>query len=295
MSTNDPASGLVWRAEPERARPERANVQGGADPVMVRAYAGDHKGATAFFRNRPLLRVATAFLASKCPDVCRVLFHACSVGAEPYSLACWWHLERRDHRLGRLEISATDIEPSFLRVAEIASYPNGVVQGMTPRERELFVQDGSGLRVADEVRSMVRFLPATSFVDGQVDGEFDAVFVMNALTYVSAEQQSAAIARCAASARHLLGLTAFHPETIKRDVGSAGFAPLVTSHREIHEAWGDRLVNGPVAPASNEYSWQLPPYDTPTIDREWRYGSLFIRNGLPQNGELEASRGKSIN
>lgn len=57
---------------------------------MMRAYNGGHKGAAAFFRNRPFLETFFPALVSRCESPIKVLVHACSLGAEPYSLAQWW-------------------------------------------------------------------------------------------------------------------------------------------------------------------------------------------------------------
>jgi chemotaxis methyl-accepting protein methylase len=60
---------------------------------MIRVYSGDSKGATAFFRNRTLLETIARLLHDQ---RYRVLFHACSVGAEPYSFAIYCRLRGVD-------------------------------------------------------------------------------------------------------------------------------------------------------------------------------------------------------
>lgn len=54
------------------------------DPIMIRAYNDGHKGATAFFRNRPFLDTFFSILKSRCAGRIKILVHASSVGAEPY-------------------------------------------------------------------------------------------------------------------------------------------------------------------------------------------------------------------
>src|SRR5262245_53470135 len=98
---------------------------------------GTHNGVTAFFRNKAFLTTFTDLLREL--DHPRVLFHACSVGAEPYSFAILWH-----HRVGApIQIDATDIEPEFLTIAQTLQHP----------------------LLTDEIRHLVTFLPASSVTD----------------------------------------------------------------------------------------------------------------------------------
>jgi hypothetical protein len=272
------------RIATSRTVPAEAAAIGESSPTMIRAYHGTHVGATAFFRNRPFLDILSRQLSLRCAGTPRVLFHACSVGAEPYSLGAWWcrHYDRP------IDIVATDIDERFLEVAREAIYPEGAIEGLDSRERLDFETRKDGrIRVADAVRRLVRFLPARSFLTC-VEGErFDAVLIMNALTYVTPREQSVAIAGAAVNARHLLGLTAFHPDSIATDLASNGFAPLRDRQREIHDAWGDRLVTDLPKRGTPEYSWQLPSFDTAMPDRDTRFCSLFARC----NAEAPAAAG----
>lgn len=268
---------VKWHAEPDRTETRRASAQGGADPVMLRAYCEDHKGATAFFRNRPLLDTVIAYLASKCPARCRVLFHACSIGAEPFSLAAWWLLRFGGTQANRLQITATDIEPGFVEIGKRAVYPAAVLDGMVGREKALFSPHQQGVQVSSQVREMVRFQPPMSFLDGDPGGDYDAVFVMNALTYVTPDEQTRSIQRISQYCRHLMGLTAFHPDTIEADLTSVGFAPLAANRERIHNAWGDRLTDAPLSPGTPEYSWKLPSFNPAAPSAKWRFSSLFER------------------
>jgi chemotaxis methyl-accepting protein methylase len=63
-------------------------------PKMIRVYSGNNKGATAFFRNRPLLKTLSGLLAGQSPSV---LFHAASIGAEPYTFAVHCRMYGRAH------------------------------------------------------------------------------------------------------------------------------------------------------------------------------------------------------
>lgn len=251
-----------------------------ADPIMLRAYNDGHKGATAFFRNRPFLDTFFSVLESRCAGRIKILVHASSVGAEPYSLALWCLNRVFRQRANRfdIDIAATDIDSGFLAFSQLASYPDGLLAGMTEEEQSWFERNEGQIVVPSRARNLVRFLLPMSFVDGAPGEVFDAVLVMNALTYVSAADQAIALDRWAGYTRHVLAATAFHPDSIMDDLIRSGFTPCMDNHRDIHEAWGDRLTMKPVAPDSPDYSWRLPPYDPSVSDHAYRYGSIFLRD-----------------
>ena len=263
-------------------------MQGVVEPKMIRAYSGARKGATAFFRNRPFLDAFFSVLQGREGRSAKILVHACSVGAEPYSLALWW-LHRIVPVCGNateIDIAATDIDPDFLGFAKRAVYPVELLTGMSNEERSWFDVHGEEMRVPDEAMRRVRFLEPMSFVDGEPGEQFDAVLIMNALTYVSASEQSAAIDRLAPCSPSVLGITAFHPDSVVDDLVRQGFVPCMRNHRLIHESWGDRLSKQPVSSESPDYSWRLPPYDVSVTDYAYRYGSLFVKPWLV--GEMPA-------
>lgn len=250
-----------------------------AEPIMIRAYNNGHKGATAFFRNRPFLYTFFSALKKRCKKQIKILVHASSVGAEPYSLALWWLHRILPNGSGEvnIDIAATDLDSGFLIFAQQASYPKALLTGMTAEEQSWFDKGDEKIIVPAEARRLVRFLEPMNFVDDEPGEVFDAVLVMNALTYVSTTDQSLAISKWAGHVRHILGITAFHPDSITTDLISSGFLPCMDNHRQIHEAWGDRLSKKPVSPHHSDYSWRLPPYDDSISDYAYRYGSVFFR------------------
>jgi chemotaxis methyl-accepting protein methylase len=245
------------------------------EPVMLRVYNGANKGATAFFRNRPLLSTLMQELAALEQPRVSVLVHASSIGAEPYSLALW-HLAHSASSF-ELAIHATDIDAQFLAMAQKGEYPADLSRGLTAVEKSWFESHGNVLRVPAAARSMVNFLPPMNFVRQRPEGHYDAVLIMNALTYVTPAEQRLAIAGAAQSSRSLLALTAFHPDSIRADIEAVNFEPVMASHQLIHESWGDRLTDNPIDPGSQEYSWRLPRYDGSRVDAAWRFGALFRR------------------
>ncbi len=250
-----------------------------ANPVMLRVYDSDKIGSTAFFRNRPLLDTLAALFRASGKDTLDVLFHACSIGAEPYSLAAYAAMIGLDTHL-RLNIHATDINPAFLAHAHQAVYPEGVLAGMSEAERACFEPHTAGtVRVHPDIAARVTFLPPASFVDFTPERHFDVVFVLNALTYVSAEQQATALRNIAGYNTWLLVTSAFHPDTIRTDILECGYAPVTDNIQAIHDAWVERIRHNMIArPGSPEYSWMLPPF-APVEDYRYKYCALFQKNG----------------
>jgi hypothetical protein len=248
-------------------------------PVMLRAYNDGHKGATAFFRNRPFLETLFGALDLARKDRVRIFVHACSIGAEPYSLALWWlHQVQPAHPGVTLEIVATDIDPEFLHVAQQGCYPEQILSGMTEQERGWFLRDGEAVVVPDAARALVRFVTPMNFVTDGPAEQFDVVLIMNALTYVTEQEQGTALFNAARYARRMLCITAFHPDSIRDDMERIGFSPCPINHREIHEAWVERLFTEAVEPGHPDYSWRLPPYDISRVDYGYRFGVIFHRN-----------------
>lgn len=245
------------------------------DKTMLRVYSGESKGATSFFRNRPLLGALMRLCAGYPKRRIKVLFHAVSIGAEAYSFAAYCRMfglqDSHD-----IQVFATDIDASFLEFAREARYPASILDSMTQAERRCFVALGEGsVRPADEVCGMVRFLPPISFVEAVSEESFDFVFVMNALTYVSEREQTIALRNIGSYNCGYLVATAFHPDSIESDLRRNGYLPLTGDLEEIHEAWGERIrIDDPPSPGSPEYSWVLPPFSK-VPGYEYRFCAIF--------------------
>lgn len=246
---------------------------------MLRVYDGRQIGATAFFRNRPLLDTLFAQFLASGRDTLNVLFHACSIGAEPYSMAAYAAMNGLDAHL-QLNIHATDINPAFLAQARQAIYPQDVLADMSEAERACFEPHGEGsVRVRADIAARVNFLPPASFVDFTSEHIFDVVFVLNALTYVSAEQQTATLRNIAGYNSWLLVTSSFHPDSIRDDILECGYRPVTDNIQAIHEAWVGRVRHNTVAqPGTPEYSWMLPPF-APVEDYQYKFCALFQKNG----------------
>lgn len=189
-----------------------------AAPVRLRAVQGSYIGTTAFFRNRAFL----AQLADEAERLAadgrrlRILVHACSIGAEAYSVAIYLKLRCPDLDF---ELSATDIAPGFCAYAAEAKYEGGVLAALSPEEMACFeaLPDGK-FRVGAAIREHVQILPAQSFVSFQPDGVYDIVTISNALCYVTAAEQATALDNAASYNSGVLAATAFHADSIADDL-----------------------------------------------------------------------------
>lgn len=248
------------------------------EKTMLRVYSGESKGATSFFRNRPLLRALMRLCAGYPKRQIKVLFHAGSIGAEAYSFATYCRMFELQ-RAHEIQLFATDIDASFLDFAREARYPEAILEPMTELERTYFVPSGSGfVSPCDAVRSMVGFLPPISFVEALSDETFDFVFVMNAITYVTELEQSIALRNIASYNCGYLVATAFHPDTIENDLTRNGYVPVTVDLERIHDGWGERIRTADLPlHGSPEYSWVLPPFST-TPGYEYRFCAIFEKS-----------------
>jgi chemotaxis methyl-accepting protein methylase len=196
----------------------------------------------------------------------RLLFHACSIGAEPYSFAVMCQMRG----IKNVEIHATDISNEFLEFAQKAHYPATAADDMSAEEKTFFDVSGGQLCPVASVRSAVTFLPPCSFVDSVLTESYDVVFVSNALTYVTPAEQATAIANISHYNMRYLVLTAFHQQTIKPDLMANGYEAVPDNLEEIHNSWGDRIAKD----APLDHSWMLPPFSK-IQDYEYKYCALF--------------------
>ena len=212
-----------------------------------------HIGVTDFFRNKAFLETLTDLLRDlDCP---RVLFHACSVGAEPYSFAILWR-----ERVGTpIEIEATDIEPEFLRLALSLEHP----------------------LLTNQIRDMVTFLPACSVTTFSSVKTYDAVICMNALCYLTPEEQVRAVWKMSSHAARYLCVSAADPKSLKRGIREANMRPVWKNWLAIYYGWGERLSLRPRGKA-----WKLPYI--PLLLTHWRYAgtSIFARELAVVDPEL---------
>jgi hypothetical protein len=222
-------------------------------PVRLRPAIGDAIGTTAFFRNRILFDTLLDQIAASTQQEVSVLFHACSIGAEVYSLVVQYLVRKLDQQFS-LQCYATDKQPSFVDFARAASYPPEIIKGCGAEELRYFVVSDGEVKPADAVLARTEFLEASAFDTFTTTRKFDVVCLLNCLLYVPAATQSRVLAEVSGYNKRWLVTTGFHPETIKGDLQANGYSPILANIEQIHNGWTDRLRAEPIPAA------QLPPH-----------------------------------
>jgi chemotaxis protein methyltransferase CheR len=159
---------------------------------------------TYFFRNPEQFHALAGVVV---PDRMRVraaarrldvLSMACATGEEAYSLAMVVH----DAVTGpgwTVSVLGVDLNRAALRVAENARYTQWSLRAMPPALRRRWLRpEGSSVRVAEEIRRLVRFTWGNPAVDGAgwwpPDG-YDVVFCRNVLMYLTPWHAAAVLTR----------------------------------------------------------------------------------------------------
>lgn len=245
-------------------------------PVRLRPTDQTWIGTTAFFRNRPLLRTLLSRVAGAPPDRMEVLIHACSSGAEVYSLLIAWRLHPLLKHIP-IEVTACDISASFLEMVRAGEYPAEILTGLSSEEASFFEPGEDGcVVVSPELRSLVTVVGPASFVNFDCPGQWDLVILNNAMIYVAPDLQAGVYREVAGYNRRWLVTSAFYMDTIASDLSSSGYRPITDDMEAIHGAWRDRQADPsmgtPLPP------WALPPFSR-VPDYEYRYCAFFERKG----------------
>ncbi|MBV1915185.1 MAG: hypothetical protein KUG72_07350 [Pseudomonadales bacterium] len=249
-------------------------------PVRLRPTTEHSIGTTAFFRNRPLYDVLLEELKAQGKNHYKLLFHACSIGAEVYSFIIQYALGGYIEDF-IIEISATDLEQGFVEYARNGHYPADILIGMSESERSFFADDGANVSVVADLKQVANFLDASSFLDFKTDQVFDVVFLLNTLIYVPEDKQALAVDKIASYDKSILVTSAFHMSTIKDDLVRNHYQPVLTRQQEIHNSWTDRRMEtgtGVLAPGIYT-DWRLPAFSE-IEGFEYKYCALFRKTHL---------------
>jgi len=144
---------------------------------------------------------AAASAGQRSRDV-RIWSAGCSTGEEPYSLAmCLLHNFPPLSGWG-LHVHASDLSTRALDRAYTAVYPEERASDVPPAYLRRFMLKGTGasvgrVRVAPQVRALVRFERLNLNGPFSVPGPFDAILCRNVLIYFDAESRRRAIRRLA--------------------------------------------------------------------------------------------------
>lgn len=146
---------------------------------------------TSFFRDAVCFellheRLVPALLTrARCERRLRIWSAACSTGEEPYSVAMGLRTRFPELSTWKLEVRATDISRRVLAKAAEGRYSAREIGRGLPREllERWFVPEGRDWRVAESIRSLVRF-EVQNLQKPFPSGEpFDLVFLRNVLIY----------------------------------------------------------------------------------------------------------------
>src|SRR5690349_13316109 len=130
----------------------------------------------------------------------RIWCAAASTGEEPYSIAMTV-MEHYRYVWPPVSVLATDVDTSVLAVAEAGVYPQDRVQSLSKSRLRRFFRRGTGahegdVRVADDVRALVRFEPLNLLdEEWQVRGPLDAIFCRNVMIYFDKATQYRILSR----------------------------------------------------------------------------------------------------
>lgn len=157
---------------------------------------------TFFFRDRApfdQLREALPLLMRERENHRQIRFWsaACSTGQEPYSIAMILDEEARRLAGWSVDILATDISEAVLATARAGLYNQFEVQRGLPVAHLLryFRQEGERWRVAEHLRTRIRYRAFNLISDFSELGRFDIVFCRNVLIYFDVQARAAVLDR----------------------------------------------------------------------------------------------------
>lgn len=164
---------------------------------------------TFFFRDRApfdlFAQVILPYLltARNAERALRIWCAACSTGQEPYSLAMT--IDEQASRLTgwRIDLRASDVSRSAIRAASDGVYNQFEVQRGLPARVLLryFTREGEQWRIAEHLRSKVRFSHFNLLRPFDEHGQFDVIFCRNVLIYFDPATRRDILARLARSLR----------------------------------------------------------------------------------------------
>jgi chemotaxis protein methyltransferase CheR len=145
---------------------------------------------------------------------------ACSIGAEPYTLAMVLADLAQQSSGPRYNIVATDISTEVLATAVAGIYPEAMIQPVPPELRRRYVlrskdRSRQQVRIVPELRAAVRFARVNLMeAPYQIEREMDVIFCRNILIYFDKETQQAVLQHLANHLRPGGFLFLGHSETL---------------------------------------------------------------------------------
>jgi chemotaxis protein methyltransferase CheR len=129
----------------------------------------------------------------------RVWSAGCSTGEEPHTIALVLRREIPDAARHDVKILATDIDTDVLAKASRGEYPADVLDNVPDPFCRYFQpvegSEGSAIKVAQDVRSLITFRSLNLMEAWPLKGPFDAIFCRNVMIYFDAPTKSKLIDR----------------------------------------------------------------------------------------------------
>ncbi len=166
-----------------RANPDKKLVGEVVDAMTI--------NETLFFRDdRPFKYFKTNVVPemAKARDVrksLRIWAAACSTGQEPYSIAMTLLDTLLNPEGWRIDILGTDLSSAALEQARSGTFNQFEIQRGVPIQllMKYFKQEGTGWKISDKIRNMVRFENFNLLDPMEKFGTFDIIFCRNVLIY----------------------------------------------------------------------------------------------------------------
>jgi len=162
---------------------------------------------TLWFRDQypyeSLKRMILPELARRKLPAVRIWSAACASGQEPYSISMICQEYRREypnHQLGSVQIHATDISPTILKLAKEGIYESiALGRGLTADRRERFFDAiGDKAAVKAEIKQQVTFRELNLMNSFAGLGRFHVIFCRNVMIYFSDDLKADILDRIAA-------------------------------------------------------------------------------------------------
>lgn len=269
--------------EPEQASSKVRPIKGKPSGRLGPSCTGIHS-ATFFCRNAPQLDVLFdhVFPLVRDGSIVRVRCWACSIGAEPYTLAIEY--ERRSVSDYVLAIEAFDRDPELIQAALQGEYNERELfyEGFGFMSREILgryfkqSEDGNHL-LSEHVRRNVLF-GTSDFLspDSLALPPVDVVMAQNVLIHFDSVQARQILSSLVAQTKPggVLALGGANPDDLVEAVREHGLEPLPRDLEAIHDGWRARR-------SQPTHRAGLGPLDRSYGDWQIRYCSLFRKPARP--------------
>jgi len=205
----------------------------------------------------------------------RIHIFAESRGEETFTLAIALH---HAGLFDVCEISASDIDPSFVAIAQTGVIDRRNYSRIPAYARKYFTRDSSGSyrldsRISSRIsHDIVDVLAPTH----QASGPYHLVLMQNLLVHLTPEQQRTALQNAAScqAAGGYLALGGVQTGHLQDHLISLGYSPILVNAREIYEGW--EIQRNAWFRCDRPY-WALPPFD-PDLEIA-KYATLFRYKG----------------